>query len=355
MSSLIVDLADALGDGTAGVASATGVLRRHLAADRVSISRVDPRAGTFEILHTAGAELLVRGTRLPVAISSHFAAAAARRTFLATDFAEQPTFDKPVDDVVRAAGFGSGCAVPVERDGEVVGAVALTSRAPGRSYDRTLAPLHSAAKLLALAVDPELAPPLALLCHADPLVGQGLARLVERTTGARVVICASLEEARRGVEAEPPDLIVCDDHVGGVRVDGFAVAVRQAGSSAPVTVVATHDTPENRSAALRAGVAAYLPRAEAPARLPRALLSVRAGRTALPDPEPPGRARRALTEREREFLGRLEEGLRLKQIALALGISEATAKTHARNVFRKLGASSRAEAVRAARHQGLLD
>ena len=62
----------------------------------------------------------------------------------------------------------------------------------------------------------------------------------------------------------------------------------------------------------------------------------------------------ALTARERELLESLEEGLRFKQIARRLGISEATAKTHARNLFRKLDATSRAEAVHAARERGLL-
>ncbi len=62
----------------------------------------------------------------------------------------------------------------------------------------------------------------------------------------------------------------------------------------------------------------------------------------------------ALTARERELLASLEEGLRFKQIARRLQISEATAKTHARNLFRKLDATSRAEAVHAARERGVL-
>jgi LuxR family transcriptional regulator, maltose regulon positive regulatory protein len=62
----------------------------------------------------------------------------------------------------------------------------------------------------------------------------------------------------------------------------------------------------------------------------------------------------ALTGRERQLLQSLEEGLRFKQIACRLGISEATAKTHARNLFRKLDATSRAEAVHAARELRLL-
>ena len=62
----------------------------------------------------------------------------------------------------------------------------------------------------------------------------------------------------------------------------------------------------------------------------------------------------ALTGRERELLQSLDEGLRFKQVARRLGISEATAKTHARNLFRKLDATSRAEAVHAARERRLL-
>ncbi len=61
-----------------------------------------------------------------------------------------------------------------------------------------------------------------------------------------------------------------------------------------------------------------------------------------------------LTRRERELLPLLESGLRFKQIAHHLTISEPTAKGYARDLFRKLGASSRAEAVFEARRLGLL-
>jgi DNA-binding CsgD family transcriptional regulator len=61
-----------------------------------------------------------------------------------------------------------------------------------------------------------------------------------------------------------------------------------------------------------------------------------------------------LTRRERELLPLLERGLRFKQIAGELAISEPTAKGYARDMFRKLGASSRAEAVFEARRLGLI-
>lgn len=61
-----------------------------------------------------------------------------------------------------------------------------------------------------------------------------------------------------------------------------------------------------------------------------------------------------LTRREEEVLRLLELGLRFKQVALELGISEATAKGYARDLFRKLAVGSRAEAVFEARRLGVL-
>ncbi|GAA3630090.1 LuxR C-terminal-related transcriptional regulator [Microlunatus ginsengisoli] len=61
-----------------------------------------------------------------------------------------------------------------------------------------------------------------------------------------------------------------------------------------------------------------------------------------------------LTGRETELLSRLDSVLSLSEIAAALYISPNTAKTHAKSVYRKLGASSRAEAVRVARERRLI-
>jgi len=56
----------------------------------------------------------------------------------------------------------------------------------------------------------------------------------------------------------------------------------------------------------------------------------------------------SLTAREREVIGFLSAGLSNKQIATAMGISEATAKVHRANVMRKMEAKSLAELVRMA-------
>ena len=64
--------------------------------------------------------------------------------------------------------------------------------------------------------------------------------------------------------------------------------------------------------------------------------------------------RAALTNREREILALLADGLGNKQIAARLGISTNTVKTHLELLFEKIGVSSRAEAVAAGVRRGLL-
>ncbi len=62
----------------------------------------------------------------------------------------------------------------------------------------------------------------------------------------------------------------------------------------------------------------------------------------------------SLTNREREILALLADGLGNKQIAARLGISANTVKTHLELLFEKIGVSSRAEAVATGVRRGLL-
>ena len=82
----------------------------------------------------------------------------------------------------------------------------------------------------------------------------------------------------------------------------------------------------------------------------RANRGANAGAESLADlpAEPP------LTNRERQVLGLLADGLGNKQIAARLGISANTVKTHLELLFDKLGVSSRTEAVATAARRGLL-
>ncbi|MCS7008059.1 MAG: response regulator transcription factor [Gaiellaceae bacterium] len=76
----------------------------------------------------------------------------------------------------------------------------------------------------------------------------------------------------------------------------------------------------------------------------RALLGARREARAVAD---------ALSEREREVLAMVAEGLPNKLIARRLGISEKTVKAHLTNVFRRIGVTDRTQAALWAERHGL--
>jgi LuxR family transcriptional regulator of spore coat protein len=64
-------------------------------------------------------------------------------------------------------------------------------------------------------------------------------------------------------------------------------------------------------------------------------------------------AQRTLTRRERVILSNLDEDTTLEEIASRLWVSRNTVKSQVRSVYRKLGVSTRADAVARARQYGL--
>jgi DNA-binding NarL/FixJ family response regulator len=114
--------------------------------------------------------------------------------------------------------------------------------------------------------------------------------------------------------------------------------------------------------ALDAGVRGYLDKRDSADRLVAALERIAAGEVAVSsggtklhraEIEWPGRAV-GLSARESELLPLLAEGLKNNEIAEALYLSVNTVKTHLKDLYRKLGASNRAQAVAAAAEAGLL-
>ena len=136
--------------------------------------------------------------------------------------------------------------------------------------------------------------------------------------------------------------------------DGRAVleALRVQGATPrplPRIVVYTGADLEAARTAMQLGAAGFLSKSEPPERLLDVVAEVARGRMMFPFLDL-GRAAAAdplacLTGRERELLERLAEGLSNEGLARRFGLSPNTVKFHLRNLYEKLGAANRAQAV----------
>jgi two-component system nitrate/nitrite response regulator NarL len=329
-------------------------VRGELSIDRLSLHAI--AQGTFRVLASSGDELLASGTELPIEVSSQIEGPAAGRVFRGPDFAQDAGFDRPLDRLVLELGFSSGCSLPLRVGNRAVGVLAVTARSDELPCDAVLAALESVSSPITLALlgPQSTPPPEVLVCDDDELVAGGIARVLEQALGANAHICTDPND----IYGEPPrgiDVIVCDSFFGDGRLHRFLRELRALGTSAPTLVLASADSPLSRNLARLAGAAAYAVRqADGSTAIVEAVRRLIAG-------DPPGlpslpsQTELHLTPQEARVLLALERGLRFKQIALELSITEATAKGYARGLFGKLDAHSRSEAVYQARRLGLLD
>jgi len=196
------------------------------------------------------------------------------------------------------------------------------------------------------------------------VVRTGLRMLIESQPGIIVV-----GEAGNGAEAlavvarTQPNIIVLDLDLGGESGLDYFPGLRTAASTARVLVLTGVRDPELHRRAVRLGSMGLVRKEEAAEVLLQAIKKVHAGEvwlepamiasvlgemtgtraSQLLDPEAAKIA--SLTEREREVVTLMGQGLRNKQIAERLGISETTVRHHLTSIFAKLGVTDRLELV----------
>jgi DNA-binding NarL/FixJ family response regulator len=217
-------------------------------------------------------------------------------------------------------------------------------------------------------------PPIRVLIAEDQtLMRQGLKTILDLEDGFAVVgEAADGEAAIERALALRPDVVLMD--VRMPRVSGVEATARLSAElpGARVIILTTFDYDEYLFEGIKAGARGYLLKDTPANELLLAIRRVYAGESiiqpnvaarmiaefarrrapqgvgdAAPEYEP-------LSEREREVLRLLSDGLSNREIAARLFLAEGTVKNHVSTILDKLHAANRTQAARVAREQGLL-
>ena len=160
------------------------------------------------------------------------------------------------------------------------------------------------------------------------------------------------------VHAAKPDAVLLDLRMP--ELDGLACLerLRKQAPEVAVVILSSYSDAGQIDAAREAGARGYVVKTVEPVDLAEVLRTALSSTTfavwgAKPEPEAPAATEAAvLSEREAAVLDAVARGLSNREIGRQLWISEQTVKFHLRNVYRKLGISSRTEAVRYAYRTG---
>lgn len=200
-----------------------------------------------------------------------------------------------------------------------------------------------------------------LLVEDQLVIGAGLRLLIESHPGMKVVALAcTREQALEFAAREAPDLILMDLNLG----DGsgpFLPELRAAAPEARVLILTASKDGAAHQQAVKLGAAGIMLRDQEPEVLFKAIAKVHAGEVWLDrtttgnlfhemtrnsgDLDPEQSKIQSLTDREFQVIKLIAEGLKNKEIAKRLFISETTVTHHLSSIFSKLEVSDRLELV----------
>jgi two-component system, NarL family, nitrate/nitrite response regulator NarL len=172
-------------------------------------------------------------------------------------------------------------------------------------------------------------------------------------------------EALEAIGVEHPDVALIDRALTNPSAERVLNAVAREGLQTRVVLIAARPDPGEVYAALAGGAAGYLTKGADARELCDAITAVARGRTVLAPELQEGivgeirlrapHERPLMSDRERQTLALIAEGLSAPEIGGLLHLSTATVKTHLQHIYEKLGVSERAAAVAEAMRRGLLE
>ncbi|MGA2179229.1 MAG: response regulator transcription factor [Verrucomicrobiota bacterium] len=204
-----------------------------------------------------------------------------------------------------------------------------------------------------------------LLAEDQTLMRQGLKTILELENGFEVV--GEAEDGKAAVKLAlqlRPDIILMDVQMPQMNGVEATAAICRSWPEARVIILTTFDRDDYVFQGVRAGAVGYLLKDLPAPKLVETIRRVHDGEVFI-QPEIASRTLRAalhspgdlvepLTEREREVLVMLAQGIPNKEIADKLHLAEGTVKNHVSNILGKLQAQNRTEAADIARRRGLI-
>ncbi|MBI3492624.1 MAG: response regulator transcription factor [Acidobacteria bacterium] len=203
-------------------------------------------------------------------------------------------------------------------------------------------------------------PTIRVLCVDDHrLVREGIALIIGRQPDMTVVAsAASGEESVELFRRHRPDITLMDLQLGAMSGAEATRRIVREDPGARIVILTMYQGDEDIYRALNAGAATYLLKDTLSDDLIRVIREVHAGQHPIhPDIEARLAQRAglsALTQREVEVLELVSRGMRNKEIAASLGISEETAQVHLKNILSKLKVQDRSAAITVGLRRGII-
>jgi DNA-binding NarL/FixJ family response regulator len=199
-----------------------------------------------------------------------------------------------------------------------------------------------------------------LVVDDHPLFREGLAALLHDE--ADIVLVGEAADGHEAVErfrTLRPDVTLMDLQMPGLGGIESMQLIRREFPEARFVVLTTYSRDAQVVRALRVGAAGYLVKSTVRKDLLNTIRTVHLGGKSISAEVAVELARHVLdeplTERELDILKRVAGGTSNREIASSLGVTEATVKSHLKNVMAKLGANDRTHAVLIAIKRGFMD
>ncbi|MFZ0747603.1 MAG: response regulator transcription factor [Terracidiphilus sp.] len=198
-----------------------------------------------------------------------------------------------------------------------------------------------------------------LIVDDHPIMRVGIAALISSSKEMIAVGQAGTgEEAIEQHALLRPDVTLMDLRLPGLSGVETIRRIRSRTPDARFIVLTTYEGDEDIHQAMEAGASGYLVKGLPQEMLVNAVRKVHGGGRYLPPPMSEALAARtpdsSLSQRERQVLGLVAKGKSNKEIAVDLGITEATVKCHVSVILMRLNASDRTQAVVTALQRGLI-